>query len=325
MDCTYCQKSFSTKGSLAIHQKTAKFCLKLQGKNEESSFICSNCNKAFTQKISLSDHLDVCKERYKKLLDQKEDEYSLIIKKLELEITKIKRLEKEKVKEKEALFAKDIDSLKEKLREKEALFAKDIDSLTEKLKEKNDYIVKLETKLEKFENVVTNMASATTQALEVKTAKASTTNNTTLNTNITVNNVLNLSQEHVKKVLEERLDYNVVYAGQAGLAMFVFNNILKDATGKLIYRCVDASRQMFEFVDENGETVRDMKAEKLTQSLLKGDVIKLGLEAAAVGWNTENEKLNTERVGVFGPKVNEYADLNRNNTVFRAKVSSLTA
>jgi hypothetical protein len=139
-----------------------------------------------------------------------------------------------------------------------------------------------------------------------------------------VNNVLNLSEEHVKKVLSERLNYNVVYAGQAGLATFVVDNMLKDAAGKLIYRCVDASRQMFEFIDENGETVRDMKAEKLTQSLLKGDVIKLGLEAAAVGWNTENEKLNTERVGVFGPKVNEYADLNRNNTVFRSKVSSLT-
>jgi hypothetical protein len=209
---------------------------------------------------------------------------------------------------------------------------KDVETQNEYLKktlsEKNEYIAKLELKLEKFENaVVTNMA-ATTHVLEAKAVKAAqaapTTTNNTLNTNITVNNFLNLSQEHVKKLLAERLNYNVVYAGQAGLATFVFDNILKDATGKLIYRCVDASRQMFEFIDENGETVRDMKAEKLTQSLLKGDVIKLGLEAAAVGWNTENEKLNTERVGVFGPKVNEYADLNRNNTVFRAKVSSLT-
>jgi hypothetical protein len=186
---------------------------------------------------------------------------------------------------------------------------------------------------------VSNMA-ATTHMLESKASKASSlatsntsmtsttsttnSNNTTLNTNITVNNVLNLSQEHVKKVLSERLNYNVVYAGQAGLATFVVDNILKDATGKLIYRCVDPSRQMFEFVDENGETVRDMKAEKLTQSLLKGDVIKIGLEAAAVGWNTDDQKLNTERVGVFGSKVNEYANLNRNNTVFRSKVSSLT-
>jgi cell division septum initiation protein DivIVA len=295
MDCEFCKKTFSSKSNLTAHQKSAKFCLNLQGANNDDTdkkFTCDYCQKTLTQQKSLDVHIVSCKEKKKTLERTKDIEQALTIKRLEMEIIKLKRSEKEK------------------------------------LREKNEYIAKLEAKLEKFEDaVVTNMA-ATTHVLESKAAKASsaasTTNNTTLNTNITVNNVLNLSQEHVKKVLSERLDYNVVYGGQAGLATFVFNNILKDAAGKLIYRCVDASRQMFEFVDENGETVRDMKAEKLTQSLLKGDVIKLGLEAAAVGWNTENEKLNTERVGVFGPKVNEYADLNRNNTVFRSKVSSLT-
>jgi len=285
MECQFCKKEFSTKPNLVNHQKTAKFCLNIQGK-VNTSFSCDYCNKIFTSNQTLNDHLlHTCKKH--------------------------KKSEKNYYEEK-------IKDYQEKIREKDSYHENII-------KEKNEYIAKLEAKLEKFEDAVTNIATSTTHALEAKAVKAassSTTNNTT--TNITVNNVLNLSQEHVKKVLTERLNYNVVYAGQAGLATFVFDNILKDATGKLIYRCVDASRQMFEFVDENGETVRDMKAEKLTQSLLKGDVIRLGLEAAAVGWNTENEKLNTERVGVFGPKVNEYADLNRNNTVFRSKVSSLT-
>jgi phosphoglycolate phosphatase-like HAD superfamily hydrolase len=76
--------------------------------------------------------------------------------------------------------------------------------------------------------------AATTHALEAKAVKASSTSSTTNNTttNITVNNYLNLSQEHVKKVLTERLNYNVVYAGQAGLATFVFDNILKDLMSK---------------------------------------------------------------------------------------------
>jgi hypothetical protein len=260
--------------------------------------------------------------------------YEQEILKIKEEFSLYKKQEKIRSKEKDVLYdqklkEKDLQlsTLEKSFNDKDAYISK-LETKIEKLESKLEKIgEKLEAKLEKFEDaVVTNMA-ATTHALEVKSSKsanAATTNNTTLNTNITVNNFLNLSQEHVKKVLSERLDYNVVYAGQAGLATFVFDNILKDATGKVIYRCVDASRQMFEFVDENGETVRDMKAEKLTQSLLKGDVIKLGLEAAAVGWNTENEKLNNERVGVFGPKVNEYAELNRNNTVFRSKVSSLT-
>jgi hypothetical protein len=309
MDCEFCKKTFSTKSNLTAHQKSAVYCLELQGK-ENKNFVCEYCSKTFTLHKTLNEHVLVCKEKQKKEKESVDNYYKELSKKLE----KYQGIEK-------------------KLEEKN----KENKHIKDKLSEKNEYIAKLEAniakleaKLEKFENaVVTNMA-ATTHALEAKSVKASqalqapTTTNNTLNTNITVNNFLNLSQEHVKKLLSERLNYNVVYAGQAGLATFVFDNILKDAAGKLIYRCVDASRQMFEFVDENGETVRDMKAEKLTQSLLKGDVIKLGLEAAAVGWNTENEKLNTERVGVFGQKVNEYADLNRNNTVFRAKVSSLT-
>jgi uncharacterized coiled-coil protein SlyX len=294
MECEFCKKTFSTKYLLTQHQKKTKYCLDIQG--EQSIFECNFCHKHLSTKDRLIVHTNSCKEKTRHEYTEKE----LLIKK---EFDERLKLSENIIQEKNEYISK----LEAKIEKMEA---------------------KLEAKLEKFENaVVTNMA-ATTHVLEAKAVKAAqaatTTTNNTLNTNITVNNFLNLSQEHVKKVLSERLNYNVVYAGQAGLATFVFDNILKDAAGKLIYRCVDASRQMFEFVDENGETVRDMKAEKLTQSLLKGDVIKLGLEAAAVGWNTENEKLNTERVGVFGPKVNEYADLNRNNTVFRAKVSSLT-
>ena len=311
MECEFCKKIFTTKQNLSIHQKTTKYCLDIQGKTN-TQFKCDHCHKIFTCQQRLLDHtINVCKMKQK-------NEYEKELKKLTEELDDYKKHETTR---------KDIEHI---LKEKNIY----IETIEGKLSEKNDYIAKLEAKIEKMEAKLDAKlekleSTVTTIALESKTvstkaAHAATTNNTTLNTNITVNNVLNLSQEHVKKVLTERLNYNVVYAGQAGLATFVFDNILKDSTGKLIYRCVDASRQMFEFVDENGETVRDMKAEKLTQSLLKGDVIRLGLEAAAVGWNTENEKLNTERVGVFGPKVNEYDDLNRNNTVFRSKVSSLT-
>jgi hypothetical protein len=303
MDCNFCKKSFSTKGSFAIHQKTAKFCLKLQGKNEESCFKCENCTKIFTQKTSLSDHTAICKERYKKLLDKKEEEHSSTIKRLELEIAKMKRSEKEKLKEKNDYIAK----LEAKLEKLEA---------------------KLEAKLEKLETAVTTIALESKVTSKTLTTHApvptTTTTNNTTNITVTTNNVLNLSQEHVKKVLTEQLDYNVVYAGQAGLAKFVVDKMLKNQAGKLIYRCVDPSRQMFEFVDEHGETVRDMKAEKLIQSLLEGEVIKIGLDEAAKGWNTEDNRLNTERTNVFGPKVSEYAEFNRNNTVFRSKVSSLT-
>jgi hypothetical protein len=270
MECQYCKKTFNNKYTLGQHQKTAKYCLDLQG-IENTAFSCTYCNKNLCTNDRLYTHYQSCKEKQK------------------IEILK------------------DVETENEYLKKN--------------LQEKNEYIAKLETKIEKLESTVTTIA------LESKTpAKpASTTNNTTNLINVTNNNYLNLSQEHIKKVLSEKLNYNVVYAGQAGLAKFVFDYMLTDEDGNIIYRCVDPSRQMFEFFDEKGEKVRDVKAEKLIQSLLKGDVIRLGLEEAAKGWNTDDNSLNLERTTVFGPKVSEYAELNRNNTVFRSKVSSLTA
>jgi len=144
MECTFCKKSFSTKGSLEKHQQTAKFCLKIQGRTLESSFKCENCNKIFTQKTSLYDHFPTCKERHKKILEEKEDEHSSIVKRLENEIAKIKRLEKDKLKEKDEI-------LKDKIKEKDL-------EHQQKIKEKNEYISKIESKLERLENAVTAIA-----------------------------------------------------------------------------------------------------------------------------------------------------------------------
>ena len=219
------------------------------------------------------------------------------------------------------------------MKEKEASYMKDIETLKEKLAEKNEYIAKLESKLEKIEakleakldKMESAVATMAFESKAVTTAPTTTTNTTTNHITVTTNNnVLNLSKEHVNKVLKEHLDYDVVYAGQAGFAKFVVDKMLKGPDGKLTYKCVDPSRQMFEFTDESGETVRDMRAEKLIQSLLDGDAMKIGLDAATKGWNTDDRQLNNARTETFGPRVSEYTELNRHNTVFRNKVSSLT-
>jgi hypothetical protein len=126
MECQFCKKEFSTKPNLVNHQKTAKFCLNIQGK-VNTSFSCDYCNKIFTSNQTLNDHLlHTCKKH--------------------------KKSEKNYYEEK-------IKDYQEKIREKDSYHENII-------KEKNDYIAKLEAKLEKFENaVVTNMA-ATTHALE---------------------------------------------------------------------------------------------------------------------------------------------------------------
>lgn len=40
MECNYCGKTYLNKFILATHQKSARFCLKIQGKEPEKKHIC---------------------------------------------------------------------------------------------------------------------------------------------------------------------------------------------------------------------------------------------------------------------------------------------
>ena len=57
MDCEFCNKSFTTKIVLKTHQKTAKYCLKLQNKKSEETFQCIYCSKSFNVKYNYDVHL----------------------------------------------------------------------------------------------------------------------------------------------------------------------------------------------------------------------------------------------------------------------------
>lgn len=57
--CEYCQHIFTKKQSLDIHQKTAKYCLKIRGK--KSVFVCDTCDKDFTEKRNLENHKIKCR------------------------------------------------------------------------------------------------------------------------------------------------------------------------------------------------------------------------------------------------------------------------
>ena len=65
MECKFCNKIFSSKSSLNNHQKTAKYCIKLQDNNVDtiSNFNCEFCTKNFTTKQVLLNHLYSCKNK----------------------------------------------------------------------------------------------------------------------------------------------------------------------------------------------------------------------------------------------------------------------
>lgn len=305
MECTFCKKTFSTKSNLAAHVKTAKYCLEMQGKTEPI-FECEFCKKALSQKATLLDHLNSCRERSQKLAENKEVEYKSMIKKLETEISKLKRSDKDTLQKKDEYY-------QEKIKEKNNYYE-------EKLKEKNEYITKLEAniekleaKLEKFEDTVTSIVIS-----KEKKCQPTTTNNTTNNIII---NALNLNDiPKITSFLEEKLDKDVLAGGQKGLAVLVSSTMLKDK-----YKCVDASRQNFEFINELGEVERDVKAKKLTNALIKSDICSKAGDKGIKLWTKEDGTTDSLRHDAFSANVLELINFDRDNSTFRSELTTLTS
>ncbi len=76
--CNNCEKIFTSKSNLNVHQRTAKYCKQLQNgnlsnhTNEEESYICEYCEKECTTRPNLRVHMERCpakrlKEKYDEL------------------------------------------------------------------------------------------------------------------------------------------------------------------------------------------------------------------------------------------------------------------
>lgn len=57
--CEFCDSTFLTLKSLDGHKRTAKYCLVIQGKNNQK-YKCIGCEKVFVNKNRLTSHHDIC-------------------------------------------------------------------------------------------------------------------------------------------------------------------------------------------------------------------------------------------------------------------------
>lgn len=87
MECEICKKSFVSKYSLANHQRTAKFCLKIKGE-ENTEFKCEHCDKVLSTKLRLDTHMKVCSNSVTKPLYDRIKELEAKVEQLE---NKLKR------------------------------------------------------------------------------------------------------------------------------------------------------------------------------------------------------------------------------------------
>ena len=98
MECEFCKNIFSTKTNLNSHQKTAKYCLKIQGIEVQKKYECKWCNKSFAIFSNFERHKKVCKD------PKKIEEYEYQ--------NKIKDQELINVKEENNILKKEIEMLK---------------------------------------------------------------------------------------------------------------------------------------------------------------------------------------------------------------------
>ena len=95
--CIYCKKRFTSKSILKNHQKSAKYCLKIQEETDavdedenDNKYICEYCNKSFTSNFRFQQHLENCLSKYKYIAKNKEEEFKSTLQKKDEEIDKLK-------------------------------------------------------------------------------------------------------------------------------------------------------------------------------------------------------------------------------------------
>lgn len=259
---------------------------------------CNTCNKTFLSLKNLEKHMKTAKYCLKLKGEEKNDFYCESCQKY---FSSNRRLQthlnicKEKLKEKNTIY-------EQKLKEKDTFYEK-------KLKEKDDYIKKLEEKLEKFENALINQKF--------------TTNNTT--NNIVVNNFLDLQNiEKIQNIIDMHMNGNVLCNGQKGLAKMIYEKFLKDDNGNLLYKCIDSSRQKFEYVGDNGNKEKDIKANKLKKALIDSNVCKKAHERSNELWTDQSGLINADKFNLLCDKVLEIVNFDKDDKKFRTELTKLT-
>ena len=80
--CEYCKKTFISPGNMVKHQKTAKFCIKIQKELcsdiENIEFVCELCNNTFSSN-SFKFHKISCSKKYKDIIENTKKDYIAII------------------------------------------------------------------------------------------------------------------------------------------------------------------------------------------------------------------------------------------------------
>ena len=231
MNCSFCNNTFTNKSILIQHQKNAKYCLLLQGL-ENNNFNCIYCKKQYSTKHTLDTHQHTCSyKKIKELNKAKNKEIKELIEEKDKEIKELK---------------KDIKKLSE---EKE----KDI----QKFEEKDKNIEELKNHIKELENKLENIA------IKIGSKPTIVNNNPTNNIKY-INKIekLELTTDQYIKDQVNNLTIDHIKKGCVGYAEYAIKYPFKN---RII--CVDYARRKIKYKDSDGNVITDPEMSKLSSKL----------------------------------------------------------
>ena len=292
MECKFCNNIFTNKYSLQNHQKRTKYCLLIQetvNKDiKKDLYECEACLLQMDPKIRKR-HDNNCKLLSEYTIIQEEEDMRKIIEQRNNEILKLKEIIRNK-------DIKIYDLIKEK--------------------EKNEILqenIKLQTSNDIYKDIFSHSRDTIDDI--AKNAKP---------VKIETNNIINMTpldinEEKFGDKIDELFTKNHLLDGQKGVARFAVDNLLKDNNGNLTYRCTDPSRQIFRFRALDGDMVKDVKAKKLTSSIID----KLKIKSSKIT-NVEVKEGDEDKLFLYGDNYIEIKKMEEDNRDFIYELASLT-
>jgi hypothetical protein len=217
------------------------------------NFVCKYCNKSFSNKQNLTAHI----KKTKRCIKLREEETNIV----RYECVKCfknytcNRNLKKHIEKCEGNFDKKIENYENKIEELEnAIITLHKNQLNE-LKEQN-------------RDLQNNLNKLADKAVSKSTTSIINNNKDNKIVN-QYNHVqsLDLSKEHLEKVINENMRFKHVCKGRKGFVDLVSNNILKDENGQSLAWCPDYTRKMVKYKDIDGDIVTDPKAYNIITSV----------------------------------------------------------
>jgi hypothetical protein len=299
--CEHCDKIISSKQNLEIHKRK---CKKVSDKKEV--FKCKDCKKILSTKQSLLSHVNCCFEKKEKefneLKERTDKEFNDLKERTDKEFNELKELKEEADRE---MFEK--DKLIVKINTQLENYKEQLEKQEENYKEQ---IRDLQNKLDKIAN----------KAIDRPTTVTNTTTNNNLNimSSIDFNNL-----DRIKDLIEDKLNVNHVVDGQKGIAQFLVDSFLKDDEGNLKYKCTDKSRNIFKFLNSDGEINKDVDASKLISHIVDGGIKVKSVEIAKE-WYTEEGIIDITKYQIMHDPQQLILTIEDDSSGFRRELASRT-